>query len=109
MFVHHSVVLFSNAHFKITVPTNTCATLTVHSGTLLIIFNRLFSYVNESLFNRPTYQVFLNLRGEFNPDVTKPETNTTKKSNDINTFLDTVMKTEVFNSMWQFLQSYSKL
>jgi len=42
--------------------------------------NPLFSYVNESIFNRPTYQVFFALRNEFNPDIRVAEVNTTQKN-----------------------------
>lgn len=69
---------------------------------------RLFSYVNDSIFNRPTYQVFMNLRNEFNPDIKVAEVNSTQKQQNIDNFMETIMATDVFNSMWQFLQSFGK-
>jgi len=69
--------------------------------------NPLFSYVNESIFNRPTYQVFFALRNEFNPDIRVAEVNTTQKTENIANFMQTIMQTDVFNAMWQFLLSYN--
>lgn len=89
---------FRNDHFLV------CYLRYVRNTTIC----RFFTYVNDDVFNTPTFQSYYKLKRQFNPDLTQPEIVTQEKTMNIETFLDLAMNATVFNIMWQFLIEKSK-
>uniref|UniRef100_A0A0B6Y965 Uridylate-specific endoribonuclease n=1 Tax=Arion vulgaris TaxID=1028688 RepID=A0A0B6Y965_9EUPU len=65
---------------------------------------KLFTSINENKLSVATYQSFLSLLDNYVPDNGKIETQTTQELNEINTFLNAILGTKVFDILLNYLQ-----
>uniref|UniRef100_A0A0N5A710 Endoribonuclease n=1 Tax=Parastrongyloides trichosuri TaxID=131310 RepID=A0A0N5A710_PARTI len=65
----------------------------------------LFGYVNSSVFQKPTYKAYINLMGNYFPEVGKPEKVTKEESQEVREFYKAVMETKTGNKLYNLLKS----
>lgn len=75
------------------------------SGTTDSSPNKLFSYVNEGLFSKPTYATFIKLLDNYNPYYGRTESVSTAETNEEWAFIRATMTTQVMQKAWNFLKN----
>ena len=69
---------------------------------------RLFTYVNEKLFSKPTYAAFINLLNNYQRATGRGEHFTAQELAEQDTFLREIMKTAVMKELYGFLHQQSE-
>lgn len=69
---------------------------------------RLFTYVNEQLFSKPTYAAFINLLNNYQRATGRGEHFSAQQLAEQDTFLREVMKTAVMAELYSFLRHQSE-
>lgn len=70
--------------------------------------HRLFTYVNEKLFSKPTYAAFINLLNNYHRATGHGEHFSAQQLAEQDNFLREVMKTAVMKELYSFLQHQSE-
>lgn len=71
--------------------------------------NKLFSYFNPDVWERPTYKAFRALLDNYSMDVSEEEKVTRQEIRENHEFLDTIMETEVMKRAHQYLSACGKV
>lgn len=69
---------------------------------------RLFTYVNEKLFSKPTYAAFINLLNNYQPATGRGERFSAQQLAEQEAFLRAVMRTAVMKELYGFLRQQSE-
>ncbi|KAH3712389.1 hypothetical protein DPMN_072089 [Dreissena polymorpha] len=69
---------------------------------------KLFSYVNEAFFSRPTYQAFIALLDNYDRTIGRAESQSSAESTEINNFMNLLMSSEAMTIGMNFLISQGK-
>uniref|UniRef100_A0A0N4Z141 Endoribonuclease n=1 Tax=Parastrongyloides trichosuri TaxID=131310 RepID=A0A0N4Z141_PARTI len=65
----------------------------------------LFQFVNTSIFRKPTYKAYIDLMDNYIPDVGTPEQTTQEENNEMTTFYEAIMKTEIGSKLFNLLKT----
>jgi len=67
---------------------------------------KLFTSVSRDLLSKPTYRTFLSLLDNYIPNTGVREIETAQKRQEIDNFLDEILKTAIFNKTYDFLRAH---
>lgn len=84
------------------------ASLPLSSPAHVLLSPRLYAYVNEKLFSKPTYASFIRLLDNYQRATGREEEVTAEELQEQNVFLREVMKTELMKKLFAFLHQKSE-